>query len=99
MFNLDSENDRDSQPEAVEPPLEINAAQMRQVLEVSRMLAITSDLDKLLRRIAESTTNLLECERASIFLYDSRSDELWTRVALQSRRFDCHRAGNCRPCV
>lgn len=71
-------------PPPPDPADEITPAQMRRVLEVSRMLAVTSDLDKLLREIAESTTSLLDCERASIFLHDARTDELWTKVALQS---------------
>ena len=54
------------------------------VLDVSRMLAVPTDLDALLVRIAEACTELLACERASIFLYDPRTDELWTKVALKS---------------
>jgi phosphoserine phosphatase len=52
------------------------------VLDVSRMLAVTADLDLLLRRIAEAVTGLLNCERASIFLHDAQKDQLWTKVAL-----------------
>jgi phosphoserine phosphatase len=52
------------------------------VLDVSRMLAVTADLDLLLRRIAEAVTALLNCERASIFLHDAQKDQLWTKVAL-----------------
>ncbi len=63
----------------------ISAGQMRLVLDVSRMLAVTSDLDVLLNRIAESVTALLDCDRASIFLHDPKADELWTKVALQSQ--------------
>ncbi len=63
---------------------QISAEQMKLVLNVSRMLAVTADLDPLLQRIAEAATTLLNCERASIFLHDPSSDELWTKVALQS---------------
>jgi phosphoserine phosphatase len=49
-------------------------------------LTVTSDLDLLLRRIAEAASDLLGCERASIFLYDARQDQLWTTVALQSQQ-------------
>lgn len=62
----------------------ITAGQMSLVLDVSRMLAVTADLDLLLRRIAEAVTALLNCERASIFLHDAERGELWTKVALQS---------------
>ena len=60
----------------------ISAGQMGLVLDVSRMLAVTADLDLLLRRIAEAVTALLNCERASIFLHDEKKRELWTKVAL-----------------
>jgi phosphoserine phosphatase RsbU/P len=41
-------------------------------------------LDALLKKIAEATIMLLECERASIFLHEPGSNELWTPVALQA---------------
>jgi phosphoserine phosphatase RsbU/P len=63
----------------------ISAEQMKLVLDVSRLLAVTPDLDTLLRRIAESATSLLNAERASIFLHDARTNELWTKVALNSK--------------
>ena len=77
----------------------ITEAQMRMVLDVSRLLAVPTDFDELLRRIAEAATVLLDCERASIFLHDERTDELWTTVALQSAeiRIPCNKgiAGYC----
>jgi sigma-B regulation protein RsbU (phosphoserine phosphatase) len=60
----------------------ITAEQMRLVLDVSRMLSVTSDLDLLLKHITESVAALLSCERASIFMHDAESNELWTKVAL-----------------
>jgi phosphoserine phosphatase len=60
----------------------ISAEKMREVLEVSRLLAVTADLDHLLMEIAKATQALLGAERASIFLFDANSDELWTKVAL-----------------
>ena len=38
----------------------------------------------LLVRIAEACTELLSCERASIFLHDPKTGDLWTKVALKS---------------
>lgn len=72
-----------TKPPAAPQPA-ITAGQMSLVLDVSRMLAVTADLDLLLRRIAEAVTALLNCERASIFLHDSARRELWTKVALMS---------------
>jgi len=58
---------------------------MKQVLDVTRLLTVTADLDLLLRRIAESACGMLGCERASIFLYDPKTDQLWTKIALHSQ--------------
>ncbi len=60
----------------------IPAQQMRLVLEVSRQLAVTTQLDPLLELICRSANSLLEAERCSIFLYDRTRDELWTKVAM-----------------
>ena len=60
----------------------ISAEQMRLVLDVSRMLSVTADLDPLLTHITEAVAALLACERASIFLHEPDADELWTKVAL-----------------
>src|SRR3954465_10657640 len=60
----------------------ITVGQMSLVLDVSRALTVTADLDALMRKIAEAVTGLLDCERASIFLHDAKADELWTKVAL-----------------
>ena len=60
----------------------ITVGQMALVLDVSRALTVTADLDALMRKIAQAVTALLDCERASIFLHDAKTDELWTKVAL-----------------
>ena len=65
----------------------ISAEQMRHVLDVSRLLVVTADLDLLLRRIAEAATSLLGAERASIFLHDSVHKTLTTKVALGTGSF------------
>ena len=62
----------------------LSPAQFTQLLDVSRMLAATTQLDPLLKRIAEACCAILGCERSSIFLYDQQTDELWTSVALQT---------------
>ncbi len=67
-----------------EPGAAVSAAHMKLVLDLSRLLAITTDLDVLLQRIAESAVSLLHCERASIWLHDPATGQLWTKVALGS---------------
>src|SRR5262245_57469550 len=62
----------------------ISPQQASLVLDVSRMLAVTTDLDALLTHIAQAACGLLDCERASIFLHDESADQLCTKVALQT---------------
>jgi phosphoserine phosphatase len=54
------------------------------ILGVARRLASEPRLDPLLGGIAEETCNLLDTERATLFLYDAKSDELYSRVATKS---------------
>lgn len=75
------------------------------VLEISRHLAASTELLPLLERIERSTRELLGCQRASVFLYDRRADELYSQVATGVRevRFsagagvagDVFRKGTC----
>lgn len=54
------------------------------LLEVTRRLTSETDLDNLLALIATTTTQMLEADRATIFLVDADRGELWSRVALGS---------------
>lgn len=56
-------------------------AQLRRILDVTRLMATTTDLDALLRVIVDTTCEVLDCERATVFLYDPERDELFSRVA------------------
>jgi phosphoserine phosphatase len=63
------------------------------VLEVSRHLAVTAELRPLLEIIEQSALKVLGCERASVFLHDNQTDELFSLVATggQSVRFPAGR--------
>ena len=52
------------------------------ILNVTRQLVSVTDLDSLLRLVAESTTALLAADRATIFVVDRERNELWSRVAI-----------------
>ena len=54
---------------------------LRLMLDVSRRMAATTDLDLLLGTIVEAACRVLDCERATIFLHDRATDELYSRVA------------------
>jgi sigma-B regulation protein RsbU (phosphoserine phosphatase) len=56
-------------------------AALERLLEIARRLGATVDLDEMLAAIVDAATALLECERATVFLYDSAADELRSRIA------------------
>jgi phosphoserine phosphatase len=56
-------------------------ADLQAVLEVSRDLAATTELDVLLAKVEHAARGVLECERATVFLYDRERDELYSRIA------------------
>lgn len=59
----------------------ISLGKMRELLDVSRKLAVTVDLDHLLPLICHAATRIVGADRASLFLYDCHSHQLWTKVA------------------
>jgi phosphoserine phosphatase RsbU/P len=60
-------------------------ADLLAVLDVSRRLAATAELQPLLETIEQAARKVLDCERASLLLYDRRTDELYSRVATGGR--------------
>ncbi|MCG8403652.1 MAG: SpoIIE family protein phosphatase [Phycisphaerales bacterium] len=54
---------------------------LRSVLEVSRELSATNDLTPLLQKVEHAALKVLECERATVFLYDREQNELYSRMA------------------
>lgn len=54
------------------------------ILDITRRLMSVTDLDALLRLMAEATAQLLAADRATIFVVDRERHELWSRVALGS---------------
>ena len=64
---------------------------LREILAICQKMNSERDLGALLDLIAREATNLLECDRASIFLLDRERNELLSKVALGSDeilRFD-----------
>ena len=54
---------------------------LRRVLDITRQMAVTFDLDQLLGMVVDAACQVLACERATIFLYDRATGELYSRVA------------------
>ncbi len=64
-----------------QPQQDRQVVKLKRILDVSRGMAATMDLDVLLNMIIGAACDVLDCERASIFLYDAQTDELWSKVA------------------
>lgn len=56
---------------------------LRQLLEISRHLASVTDLERILHLIIERAAKLMDVERATVFLYDSSTEELYIEAALE----------------
>lgn len=59
----------------------IRVASLEKLLQVARRLGATVDLDAMLSAVVDAATSLLDCERATVFLYDATADELCSRIA------------------
>jgi len=54
---------------------------LTKLMEITQRLAAQTELEPILEIITEGACQALECERASLFLYDEKRRELYTRVA------------------
>ncbi len=51
-----------------------------ELLSISEAISSELNLDALLARIMHTTTQFLDAERATLFIYDGPNDQLWSRV-------------------
>jgi adenylate cyclase len=67
---------------------EATSGELRQLLDVNVAIASEIQLEALLRRIVQVTSQIIHADRSSLFVYDERTDELWSMVAegLDSRQ-------------
>ncbi len=63
------------------PDVNEQLSDLEGVLVVARKLGATIDLKLMLTHIEQAARNVMECERASVFLYDGQSDELYSYIA------------------
>lgn len=52
------------------------------LLRIGQTVAAETNIDVLLKVIAEETKTAIEADRCSVFLFDKAKDELWSKVAL-----------------
>jgi len=72
---------------------QVKSEQALAILEVARRLGLSTDLDELLQLIVAETVRVLDCQRATLFLYDPDNQQLYSRIATGSEqiRFDISR--------
>jgi len=74
-------------------------ARLKRVLDVTRKLASSYELDQLLEQVIDAGRQVLEADRGSVFLFDEGANELHTTVATggQTIRFSADQgiAGEC----
>src|SRR5919109_4698908 len=75
------------------PVMQSTDDRLSSLLYLSQQLNAERDLPRLLDLMAREVARLLAAERASVFLWDRSTDELWSLVALGSEplRFDARR--------
>ena len=52
------------------------------LVKISRSITALTDIDELLKVIAQETKNAMQADRCTVFLWDKESNELWSKVAL-----------------
>jgi serine phosphatase RsbU (regulator of sigma subunit) len=62
--------------------MSVSNDQLRQLLALSRTLAVTLERSSILPEAARIVCELLGCERSSVFFHDPQKDQLWTEVAI-----------------
>ena len=69
-------------PETLDPELlQQRLGGLMKLVEITCKLAAQHDLDEILETVTEGVRESLDCERASLFLYDDDRRELYTHVA------------------
>lgn len=52
------------------------------LLRIGQTVSAETDIDVLLKVIAEETKSAIQADRCSVFLFDKKNNELWSKVAL-----------------
>ncbi len=61
-----------------------DSAQLEALLHLQRELALEADIDRVLTRIVDTAKQMLDCERATLYVIDRGKNELWSRVLTES---------------
>ena len=61
-----------------------DSAQLEALLELQQDLALEASIDRVLARIVGTALQMLDCERATLYVLDPGKNELWSRVLTES---------------
>ena len=78
---MDQRSEASRDRRAAERRLGAGRRDLDTLLDVTRQLMTLTDLDALLRLIAEATVTMVGAERATIYIVDRDRQEFWSRVA------------------
>lgn len=60
---------------------------LQELLEVSKAMSLEKDFDRLIDLIVDAANRVMEAERSSLYIYDQKNNELWTKIAHATERF------------
>ena len=61
-----------------------DSAQLTALLQLQQELALEADIDRVLSRIVATAIQMLDCERATLYVIDRGTNELWSQVLTES---------------
>ncbi|MDP9253235.1 MAG: GAF domain-containing sensor histidine kinase [Chloroflexota bacterium] len=61
-----------------------DSAQLAALLRLQQELALEADIDRVLSRIVATAMQMLDCERATLYVIDQGTNELWSQVLTES---------------
>jgi signal transduction histidine kinase len=61
-----------------------DSAQLTALLRLQQELALEADIDRVLSRIVATAMQMLDCERATLYVIDRGTNELWSQVLTES---------------
>jgi signal transduction histidine kinase len=61
-----------------------DSAQLEALLKLQQDLALEANIDRVLSRIVTTAMQMLDCERATLYVIDHGKNELWSRVLTES---------------
>ncbi len=69
-----------------EQSLQLDNRSLLRILNVTRQLGAPIDLEAMLNQVVEATLEVLEADRATVFLYEPATNELYSKVATGAGR-------------